>query len=110
MIGANYHTSDHNTEESQNHQGRQSNTPQGAGTTEQGVESKNNQLCHDVLTGKVLNPAPLQIPLGSVSVSAVFGATGDDRNSAYKLQNFANGFTLQYVYDDWYYADVTSDA
>jgi hypothetical protein len=90
-----YHTSNHNTEETQNNQ-----APQG-GT------NPNNQLCHDVLTGKVLNPAPIVIPTGSVDVK--FVAKAGESGSSYSTSNFADGFTLQYVYDDWYYTDITTE-
>ena len=85
-------TSTHTTEETQNHQ-----APQGSSS------NPNNQLCHDVLTGKVLGPDPVSIPDGDTKVK--FSAAG---SSSYSEQDFADGFTLQYVYDDWYVTDVTT--
>jgi hypothetical protein len=93
--GTTARSSTHTSEETQNHQG----------PTQGSASNPNNQLCHDVLTGKVLGPAPIQIPDGDTSVAFVAGDA-----SAYALTDFADGFTLQYVYDDWYVADVDTSA
>jgi hypothetical protein len=80
-------TSTHDTEETQNHQ-----SPQGS--------AGDNQLCHDVLTGKLLGPQPITCK-EECTIAKVGGS------DTYKETNFADGYTLQYVYDDWYYADMT---
>jgi hypothetical protein len=75
-------TSTHDTEESQNIAGG---------------------LCSDVLTGKVLPPAPIYIPDGDATIS--FHSAG----STYSNTGFHDGFTVEYVYDDWYVLDVAGD-
>ena len=62
--GSTARSSTHSTEETQNHQ-----APQGS------ASDPNNQLCHDVLTGKVLGPAPVSIPDGDTTVK--FSAAGN---------------------------------
>jgi hypothetical protein len=88
--GSTARTSTHDTEETQNH------------AAPQGTADPNNRLCHDVLTGKVLGPAPVQLD-NDATVEFVAGA-----ESTYSTGNFADGFTLQYVYDDWYVQDTTT--
>lgn len=60
--------------------------------------SGNNDFCHDVLTGKVLGPAPVELKQGSTTVTFTVVSAESRTN---------DGFTLQYVTDDWYYLDLT---
>ena len=58
-----------------------------------------DDLCHNVLTGKVLPPAPIGIPSGgSNTLNFVSNAAGGTNGE---------GFTLYLVYDDYYTADVS---
>ena len=72
-------------------------------TTEE-TQNYQDDLCHNVLTGKVLAPAPIAIPDGGASVT--FTAAGD--SGLIGAVPLADGFTLQYVYDDWYYLDMAA--
>lgn len=69
--GSTARTSTHDTEETQNEQ---------------------DDLCHNVLTGKVLGPAPVVLPSGSFSLALTVGSGAAP----------ADGFSLEYVIDDWY--------
>lgn len=98
-------TSTHETEETQNHQ-----SPQG--TTDPVL----NSLCHDILTGKVLGPQPIQITdqadieviIPSLPIPSLSEADQPKRD--YSDGTFSDGYTLQYVYDDWYYVDTIPNA
>lgn len=78
----------HATEETQNHQ---------------------DDLCHDILTGKLLMPAPVEIA-GSVALSWSSDADDDGGNDSpghhSSSMDFFEGFELLMVFNDAYVADV----
>lgn len=65
-------------------------------------ETQAAELCHDVLTGKVLPPAPITVPNEGVTISFVVG-WDNTQEEAYELFDLGEGYTLQYVYDDLYW-------
>ena len=75
-------TSTHQTEETQNHQ---------------------DGLCHNILTGKVLPPAPIGIA-GGTTTTLQWASDGSNGGTYYE------GFTLYMLYDDLYTGDVTVTA
>jgi hypothetical protein len=63
-----------------------------------------DDLCHNVLTGKLLAPQPISLPAGVTGTVSKHGLGTTYTGGA----KFADGYTLQYVYDDWYYVEGTA--